>query len=397
MWVTLGIVLLTYVGLALGHLPGYRMNRAGIALVGASFLVLVGRLDLEAAWQALDAPTLIFLFGVMVLNAQLSYAGFFDWLMGWVGRYVRSPLGLLVILTFGSGLLSALFLNDTMALVLAPLVVRYVRILGGGMLSPTPYLLALMGAVNIGSLLTPTGNPQNILIASLSGLSYTVFLKWMWPVVLGGLVVQVGLIYWLYPAIRSVVPLPFGGEGWSARRIHRPLLWKGVLVASALLGAFLGGYPMAEAAFIASGLLLFSRRLRSSRFFRLVDWELLVLFGGLFVVTAAARQIGLVDRFLPLLKTSFGFMGVGVLLSLLISNVPAVLLLTAHVQTERDWLLLAGASTLAGNLTLLASVANLIIVESARKQGLSISFWTHFRFGLLLTLISLGLLYWRLA
>ncbi len=397
MWAAVGIVLLTYIGLALGRLPGYQMNRAGIALVGASLLVLLGPLSLEGAWQALDAPTLVFIFGIMVLNAQLSYAGFFDLLMLWMGRSVRSPFGLLVVLTLGSGLLSALFLNDTIALMLAPLVVRYVRSLGGGSLTPTPYLLALMGAVNIGSLLTPTGNPQNILIASLSGLSYIAFLKWMWPVVLGGLLVQIGLIAWLYPATRSWARLPFEVGVWPVRRVYPPLLRKGLLVTAGLLVAFLGGYPMAEAAFIASGLLLLTRRLRSSRFFRLVDWELLVLFGGLFIVTAAVRQVGLSRFFLPLLETMGGFLGVSTLLSVLISNVPAVLLLAEHAQGEQGWLLLAGASTLAGNLTLLASVANLIIAESARKQGVPVSFWAHFRFGFVLTLVCLGILYARLA
>ncbi|WP_436410685.1 SLC13 family permease [Thermus scotoductus] len=148
------VLLLTYLGLALGGLPGYRMNRAGVALVGASFLVLLGVLDLREAWQALDAGTLVFLFGIMVLNAHLGYAGFFGLAAEGLLGLARTPLALLLLLTFGSGFLSALFLNDTMALLLTPLVLSLTWSLG---LNPVPYLLALMAAVNTGSLMTPTG------------------------------------------------------------------------------------------------------------------------------------------------------------------------------------------------------------------------------------------------
>jgi len=190
------VLLLAYLGLALGGLPGYRMNRAGVALVGASLLVLLGALDLEEAWRALDPSTLVFLFGVMVLNAHLGYAGFFGWVAEGLWKRARTPFALLVLLSLGSGLLSALFLNDTMALLLTPLVLRLARGLG---LNPVPYLLALMAGVNTGSLMTPTGNPQNILVASLSGMAYLDFLRALFPVAFLGLALQVGLLALLYP------------------------------------------------------------------------------------------------------------------------------------------------------------------------------------------------------
>jgi Na+/H+ antiporter NhaD/arsenite permease-like protein len=382
------VLLLTYLGLALGGLPGYRMNRAGVALVGASFLLLLGTLDLEAAWEALDAPTLVFLFGVMVLNAQLSYAGFFALAAQGLLRLARSPLALLVLLTFGAGGLSALFLNDTMALLLTPLLLRLLKALD---LNPVPYLLALMGAVNTGSLMTPTGNPQNILVASLSGISYLSFLVALWPVALLGLALQVLLLALLYPEVRSLKPLPPLPPVRS--RVYPALLRKGLLVALGLLVAFLLGYPMAQGAMGAAGLLLFTRRLRSERFFLRVDWELLVMFSGLFVVTEGVRRLGLAEGLLPLAQSPLDLLFSATLLSLLISNVPAVLLLAHHVEGEASWLLLAGASTLAGNLTLLASVANLIVAEGAGKEGVRISFAEHLRFGLPLTLLTLAFLY----
>ena len=282
------VLLLAYLGLALGGLPGYRMNRAGVALVGASLLVLLEALDLEEAWRALDASTLVFLFGVMVLNAQLAYAGFFGLVTAGLLRLARTPLALLALLTFGAGGLSALFLNDTMALLLTPLVARVAQGLG---LNPVPYLLALMGAVNTGSLMTPTGNPQNIVVASLSGLAYLDFVRALWLPALLGLCLQVLLLAFLYPEVRSLRPLPPLPP--LRYRLHPALLRKGLSVALGLLLAFLLGYPMAQGALVAAGLLLFTRRLRSERFFHRVDWELLVLFGGLFVLTEGVRRLGL--------------------------------------------------------------------------------------------------------
>ncbi|APD09349.1 transport protein [Thermus brockianus] len=358
------VLLLAYLGLALGGLPGFRMNRAGVALVGASFLVLLGVLDLEEAWHALDAETLVFLFGVMVLNAQLSYAGFFGLVAEALLRLARTPFALLVLLTLGAGGLSALFLNDTMALLLTPLVARVAQGLG---LNPVPYLLALMGAVNTGSLMTPTGNPQNIVVASLSGLAYLDFVRALWLPALLGLCLQVLLLAFLYPEVRSLRPLPPLPP--LRYRLHPALLRKGLSVALGLLLAFLLGYPMAQGALVAAGLLLFTRRLRSERFFHRVDWELLVLFGGLFVLTEGVRRLGLAEALLPLAATPWGLLLAAVVLSLLISNVPAVLLLAPLVQDPKDWLLLAGGSTLAGNLTLLASVANLIVAEGRGRRG----------------------------
>jgi Na+/H+ antiporter NhaD/arsenite permease-like protein len=254
-----------------------------------------------------------------------------------------------------------------------------------------PYLLALMGAVNTGSLMTPTGNPQNILVASLSGISYLGFLSALWPVALLGLALQVLLLALLYPEVRSLRPLPPLPPVRS--RVYPALLRKGLLVALGLLVAFLLGYPMAQGAMVAAGLLLFTRRLRSERFFLRVDWELLVMFSGLFVVTEGVRRLGLAEGLLPLAQSPLGLLLSATLLSLLISNVPAVLLLAHHVEGEASWLLLAGGSTLAGNLTLLASVANLIVAEGAGKEGVRISFAEHLRFGLPLTLLTLAFLY----
>jgi len=384
------VLLLTYLGLGFGGLPGLRMNRAAIALTGAALLIALGILNLPSAWKALDPNTLVFLFGIMILNAHLSYAGFFQWVTEGLLRLVRTPLGLLVWITLGAGLLSALFLNDTTAILLTPLVINLTQALE---LPMTPYLLALAGACNLGSTATLTGNPQNILVGSYSGISYLSFVQALGPVALGGLLIQIALLYALYPAVRSRTP--FARIPRFAYRLHRPLLYKGMLIALGLLIAFALGYPLAQGALIAAGLSLLTRRVRSERFFLRVDWELLAMFSGLFMVTEAVARLHLLTPFAPLAHSASGLLWVTALLSNLISNVPAVLLLHHLIPSgaTADWFLLAAASTLAGNLTLLGSVANLIVAEAARKEGGQLRFLEHLRFGLPLTLLTLLLAY----
>ncbi|MFN6538580.1 MAG: anion transporter [Nostoc sp. EkiNYC01] len=384
------IIGLTYIGLGLGYLPGLRMNRASIALVGASLLMAFGVLDLKEAWQAIDYKTLIFLFGMMVISTNLAYAGFFQLTLDTVTHFTRSPLGLLIVLTFGSGILSAFFLNDTIALILTPLVLGLTQTLN---LNPIPYLLALAGATNLGSVATLSGNPQNILIGSFSGISYLDFAKALTPIALVSLLIQIGLLWWLYPDVRStksclsVTPVRY--------RIFKPLLTKSLLVTGGLLIAFLIGIPPAQATLVAAALLFITRRIKPQRVLNKVDWDLLVMFSGLFVVTAGVEKLGILNLFRGLVYTPLNILGITALLSNLVSNVPAVLLLQhliPHPDT-RTWLLLAAGSTLAGNLTLLGSVANLIVAEAVAKLGYQLSFWEHLRFGLPLTVVTLILAY----
>ncbi|MEH2123359.1 anion transporter [Nostoc sp.] len=384
------IIGLTYIGLGLGYIPGLRMNRASIALVGASLLMAFGVLDLKEAWQAIDYKTLIFLFGMMVISTNLAYAGFFQLTLDTVTHFTRSPLGLLIVLTFGSGILSAFFLNDTIALIFTPLVLGLTQTLN---LNPIPYLLALAGATNLGSVATLSGNPQNILIGSFSGISYLDFAKALTPIALVSLLIQIGLLWWLYPDVRSTKSCPSVTP--VRYRIFKPLLTKSLLITGGLLIAFLIGIPPAQATLIAAGLLFITRRIKPQRVLNKVDWNLLVMFSGLFVVTAGVEKLGILNLFSGLVYNPLNILGITALLSNLVSNVPAVLLLQhliPHPDTK-TWLLLAAGSTLAGNLTLLGSVANLIVAEAVAKLGYQLSFWEHLRFGLPLTVLTLILAY----
>ncbi|MFQ4134700.1 anion transporter [Nodosilinea sp. PGN35] len=391
-WLTVqGLVLvLSYLGLALGYAPGLRMNRATIALVSAAALVALGTLSLDEAWAAIDAHTIVFLLSMMVVNAYLSYAGFFGLALVQLLRLTRSPLGLLVLLTVGTGALSAVFLNDTLALVSTPLTLQLTRALK---LNPVPYLLAIAGATNLGSLATLSGNPQNILVGSFSGIGYLAFAQALLPVAVVGLGLQIGLLGLLYPEVRSRHPLP--APELPRLRLYPPLLVKTLAVSTLMLIAFVVGLPLAESAFVTAAALLITRRLKPQRVLGAVDWSLLVLFSGLFILTEAVRSLDVLDRVAPWVAHPAGLLAVTAALSNMISNVPAVLLIQSTIAPgdTQSWLLLAAGSTLAGNLTLFGSVANLITVEAAASEGYTLTFWQHLHFGLPLTLLTLAMTY----
>ncbi|MBF2015401.1 MAG: anion transporter [Rivularia sp. T60_A2020_040] len=366
------------------------MNRATIALVSSAGLIALGTLSLNQAWQAIDAGTIVFLLSMMVINAYLSYAGFFNLALLYLLRLTRSPLGLLGVLTFGTGFLSALFLNDTLALVSTPLTLQLGRSLK---LNPIPYLLAIAGATNIGSLATLNGNPQNILVGSFSGISYLNFAQTLAPIAIFGLGLQIGFLYLLYPEVRSIVPCP--PPELPRLRLHRPLLIKTLFITVILLSGFVIGFPLAESAFVAAAVLLITRRIKPQRILKEVDWSLLVMFSGLFILTRSVQSLQLLDSFATWITHPVGLLAVTAVLSNMISNVPTVMLLQSFISENdtQSWILLAAGATLAGNLSLFGSVANLIMVEAAASQGYNLSFWQHLRFGMPLTLVMLVITY----
>lgn len=370
------------------------MNRATIALVGATALVAMGSISLEDAYASVDGDTIAVLLAMMIVNANLRIAGFFGIVADWLLHRARGQRTLLLLLMVVAGLLSALFLNDTIVLVMTPLVLEVVLAFR---VNPIPYLMGLATAANIGSVGAITGNPQNILIGASSGIPFVEFSAALMPVALGGLVVGWLVICLVYRddmrTALSVAAPPL------RPRVHRPLLRKGILAVIVLVILLLAGVPIALAALAGASLLLITRRLRPERVFREIDWSLLVFFAGLFVVTGAIEaQWGeeLFKTVLPLADAGTAALtGVAVVLSNLVSNVPAVLLFLPFVDQlgnpEHVWLTLAVATTLAGNLTLLGSVANLIVAESAARHNVRLSFAEYLKAGVPVTLLTLAL------
>ncbi|HZU86957.1 MAG TPA: anion transporter [Anaerolineaceae bacterium] len=394
-WITLAIVLVTYAGIAIGHWPRLKANRTTIALMGAGMLIATRQIEFSDIGRFLDMDTLVLLFSMMIINANLRIAGFFRLAGGAMLRLARGPRTFLALEIILTGVLSAFFLNDTICLMFTPLVLGITLAIKR---NPIPYLIALATAANVGSTATLTGNPQNMIIGTASGISYTHFAGTLTPVAFLGLGGIWLVLVKFYPYDFRPEPFPPLPPDEAEAEVNRPMLIKSLLVLAGLLVAFLLGVPVAEASFLAACVLLFTRRLHPEQVFAEFDWSLLVFFAALFIVTGSLEVNGITAQ-LSTLSQGMGtaniwaFSGITVVLSNLVSNVPAVLLLRPVVATlpnpEAGWLVLAAASTLAGNLTLLGSVANLIVAEIASRWRVHLGFWEYTKAGLVITLISL--------
>ncbi|HEU5086469.1 MAG TPA: SLC13 family permease, partial [Roseiflexaceae bacterium] len=341
-WLSAAIVAATIIGIAVGRWPWLRADRTTIALLGAAMLLAVGALSLDQALAALDLRTLLLLFSMMVLNANLFFAGFFGVVVRRLVHIARGPRTLLALIIVASGILSAFFLNDTIVLMLTPLVIDTTRALKR---RPLPYLLGLATAANVGSAAAITGNPQNIVIGSASRIPFTTFSAALAPVSLIGLV-----LCWLVIVIAHRAefrPERFAVPDVARVRVSKPLLRKASVVLVALFFMFLLGVPVALASFLAAAVMMATRRIKPGRVFKALDWSLLVFFSALFVVTHALETQGLTAQLFayaaPLARgglVPFGLLTA--LLSNLISNVPAVLVLQglvpAMADPQRAWL-----------------------------------------------------------
>jgi Na+/H+ antiporter NhaD/arsenite permease-like protein len=380
---------IVYLGMILGGLPFLQLDRTGIALLGAIALVASGALTPEEAAQSIHLPTLLLLFSFMVLSAQMRLGGFYTWVTLRIAALPVGPAALLAAAMVAVAALSAVFSNDVVCLAVAPVLADACLRRG---IDPVPYLLGLACAANIGSAATLIGNPQNMLIGQVLDLPFAGYaLEALVPVL-----VSLGLA-WAIIAWR--LGKGFHPEKALQERREDPYAtfdpWqtaKGLAVAAALVIAFLfTSWPREVAALTGAGLLLMSRRLHSNKMLGLVDWELLVLFIGLFVVNHAFQTTGLAAQALAALGTGAGSLFVATLvLSNVVSNVPAVMLLLPAATEPFSGPMLALVSTLAGNLLIVGSIANIIVVDAARRRGIDIDWRRHALTGVPVTLASLG-------
>lgn len=382
-----------YLGMLLGRLPRLQLDRTGVALLGAIVLVTTGAVSASEAARSVHVPTLVLLFAFMVISAQLRLGGLYA---ATVSRVVglRASFGVLlgaVILV--TGVLSAVFTNDVVCLAAAPVLIEACRQKG---LNPVPFLIGLACASNVGSAATLIGNPQNILIGQVLDLSFAGYLLDAGVPALAGLAV-------VWATLLLQFRREWTGECENARpRDPRGLTWqavKGLLVTFALLALFLAtDWPREVLALAGAGVLLCSRRLHSRGMLGLVDWQLLVLFGGLFIVNHAFQSTGSADAAVEKLaavgvdlRRPSGMFALGVVLSNAVSNVPAVILLLPYAHGPMAGPVLALSSTLAGNLLVVGSIANIIVIDAARREGIHIGWLQHARTGLPVTLATLAL------
>ena len=360
------IFIATYTVVAIGRLPGTRITRTGGALGGAALMIVTGAIAPHDALASIDWRTIVLLLVMMAFVAPLQLAGIFSRVVVWVGRRVHHPAVLLAAVAAASGVLSAVFVNDTICVAFTPLVLD---LAAARRHDPVPYLLALATASNIGSTATIVGNPQNMLIGSVSGIGVWRFTRALAPVAAVGLALDVAVLWLLFR--RELTP----------RRTDEAVLDRRAADRT-------------------------PARFTTTNFVRAIDWRLLALFVGLFVVVGAAERAGIDKRLFAALaplgvRTIAGLSATAAALSNLVSNVPAVMLFTPLVpqlpEPPRAWLALAMSSTLAGNLTILGSIANLIVVESARRRGVTVSAGAYARAGVPITLATIAFGVWWLS
>ncbi len=391
------IFIATYAIIGIQGIPRIHIDRPSGALLGAVAMVAFGVLTLHEAYQAIDLDTILFLLGMMILIAYLELSGFFEVLERWIIGRARSTRALLALVVWSSGALSALFMNDTVCLLYAPVIVRVTKRLG---LNPVPYLLALATSANIGSVATIIGNPQNALIGIQSHIRFLEFSRRLWPVAAVGLLVDFAIVAFIYRREVTGAPLVVPPPR-KPGTIQRWMLFVSISAGGAMFVLLCMNYHAPSVAMALASIVILAGSRKPLRALQQVDWTLLFLFAGLFVVMRGVEEAGLTalifqrTRFLldeASLTAAAGLSAVIAALSNLVSNVPAVMLyiplLKARAAGDTVWLLLAMASTLAGNLTVIGSVANLIVLETT-KDDVRISFLEYFRTGLPVTLLTI--------
>jgi Na+/H+ antiporter NhaD/arsenite permease-like protein len=395
-WIPAAIFLATYILIAVESGRGSHLDRTAAAFCGAVAMVLVGAVPLSAAYTAIDWNTLIFLLGIMMLVAHFQISGFFDWIAVHVASIARTRWQLLVLVIFTAGALAAFFVNDTICLIFTPIVLVVTERLE---VPPIPYLIAVATSANIGSVMSVTGNPQNAVIGVSAHFSFLGFLAHLAPVSIVGMIINVAVLSLFFrgellghPLKRQMQAVPV--------KVEQTLLVKCCIAAALVIVLWILGYSFPLVAISVGAFILIIGRVKSQNIYRRLDWELLLFFASLFVVIKGFEASGAIEHVIGFFQTGlrgsmvpqlFAVSGVMLVLSNLVSNLPAVILFRSVVpsfpNTHYIWLAVASTSTLAGNATPFSSVANLIVLQQAGKK-VKITFWEFARVGLIVTLIT---------
>ncbi len=390
------IFIATYIGVALGRIPGLLLDRTGIALLGAIAMVVSGAVPLGSAVASIDVPTILLLYAFMIISAQLRLGGFYTRVASRMGALSLHPRRFLLVSMGVSALLSAILANDIICLAFTPVMAA--ALLSANM-NPVPFLLGLAVASNIGSAATIIGNPQNMLIGQVGRLHFGAFLAWCAPPVIASLIGSYAIIVRLY---KGRWGLPTGATTalpsatWPQYNPWQSA--KGIAAAGVLIVLFFSSIPREFSAIGVAGFLLCSRKLYSRHIIELVDWPLITLFCALFVVIQGIESAHIPQHIVEMMalrgvaiQNPLTLAGVSTLLSNMVSNVPATMLLIRFLDPTQpqQWYVLALSSTFAGNLITIGSIANLIVIEQARNLGVAIDFKTHARVGIAVTAWSL--------
>jgi len=386
---------ITYVLISGRQLKILPLNRPAAALVGAVLMVATGIVTPERAYRAVNYDTIVLLLAMMLISAYLYLAHFFEWAADAVLRFSRTPQRLLLYLTLTSGTLSALLVNDTVCLMMTPLVIAVIR---RGKLPMLPYLIALATSANIGSVATLVGNPQNMLVGHFSRIPFAQFSRALLPAAAIGLAINFLILHFGFR--KTLDDGAIEREPHVRVKLDRALFAIVCVVFISIFACFVAGLNLAWTALAGAALVMVLARRDTHDVLKLVDWHLLVFFAALFVVIDGLSDTGLPDAIYRRLQPLFGssaaaqawnltwFSAIG---SNVFSNVPFVLVAAKWISRFADpalmWKVLALATTFAGNLTIVGSVANMIVVESAREH-IEVGFWDYTRFGIPVTILT---------
>jgi len=389
------IFAITYVLISGRQLKILPLNRPAAALLGAVLMVSTGVMTPERAYRAVNYDTIVLLLAMMLVSAYLYLAHFFEWAADMILKFSRTPQRLLLYLTVTSGILSALLVNDTICLMLTPLVIAVIR---RGKLPLLPYLIALATSANIGSVATLVGNPQNMLIGHFSHISFSQFSRSLLPAAVVGLAINFGVLRFGFRDTLRIAVIE--QESHPGPKLERGLFALVCVVFASIFACFLAGLNLAWTALAGAAVIMVLARRDTHEVLKLVDWHLLVFFAALFVVVDGLSDTGLPDAIYRHLQPVFGsrttaqawnLTWFSVIGSNIFSNVPFVLVAGKWIARFADpalmWKVLALATTFAGNLTIIGSVANMIVVESAREH-LEVGFWDYARFGIPITILT---------
>ncbi len=399
----LAIAVVTYAGVAIGRIPGLALDRTGIALLGAIGMIVSGELSTRAAVMSIDVPTILLLYGLMVLSSQFRLGGLYTRAALRLTSFLTRPAMFLLAVMSAGALFSSLLMNDIVCLAFTPVLA--VSVLKAG-LNPVPFLIGLAVASNIGSAATIIGNPQNMLIGQIGRLHFGRFVLWCAPPSVLALAAAYMIIRTIYRKDLLGIPVPAAApeDSWPAFDRHQSM--KGVVAAAILLLLFFSPVPREISAICIAGILLCSRSMHTRAILGLVDWHLITLFCALFVVISGFETTGAPAMLVDFLGARgidiwhlFVLTAVSGVLSNLVSNVPATMLLTRFLNPadHAQWYVLALSSTFAGNLITIGSIANLITFEQAKGYGIEIGFREHARVGIPVTLASFAIAFGWIA
>lgn len=386
--------------MALGKVPGLKIDRTGIALLGAIAMVSTGIVQFSEVCKAIDLSTISLLYALMIISAQLRLGGFYTWSALLCTKILYRPRWFLLAVMLLSAFLSAFLANDIVCLAFTPVLAASLR---AGGLNPVPFLLGLAIASNIGSAATIIGNPQNMLIGQMGKLDFKTFSLWA---VVPSCLALTGAFGYICLSYKREFSKKVKEFKWVEDKKNWPDFnqWeslKGILATGVVVFLFFTDIPRELSALSIAGFLLLSRKMYSRDILGLIDWHLLTLFASLFIViygVTSGNYLMLGMEYIKQYGLDLQNLGVltfiSTLLSNLVSNVPAVMILVNFLDptNPEGWYVLALSSTFAGNLILIGSIANLIVVEQAKLYDIEISFKEHARIGIPITLISLVIL-----